>query len=227
MAELNLRRRVMKTHAKGVQQASHIMGGRSSSSSQKGFFRGSSFTSPFLSSTFSSTLSSTLCFSSSASTLQVWAVAGSGGGVSNGEERGSVTSVTEVLGVVESPSCFPSSSCLSLSPAHLGRVGALEGGAEAAATVTMLLKSIDKAKITRKYSSKGKSRLNHKQQKTTADLLSVCWNLPCCTSEHTRDDVVFYQLSKKKLLCNWVVSGQNMLKESQKYIFCSCEISEM
>lgn len=167
----------MKTHAKGV-RASHIMGGRSSSSSQKGFFRGSSFTSLFLFSTFSSTLSSMLCFSNSASTLQVWAAAGLGGGVSDGEERGSVTSMTEVLGVVMSPSCFPSSSCLSLSPAHFGRVRALEGGAwGSAATVTILLKSSDTAKITRKYSSKGKSRLNHGQQKTAADLLSVCWNV--------------------------------------------------
>lgn len=171
MAELNLRRGLTKTHAKRVERASHIIGGRSSSS-QKGFFRDSSFTTPFLSFTSTSTLSPTLGFSNSASILQVWAAAGLGGGVSGGEERVPVTSVTEVLGFVMSPSCFPSFSCLSLSTAHLGMVGALEGGAwGSAATVTMLLKSSDKAKITRKYSSTGKSKPHHRQQNIAADLL--------------------------------------------------------
>lgn len=153
MAELNLTRGVMKTHAKRVQQASHIMGGRSSSSSQRGLFRGSSFTFLFLSSTSSSTLSSALCFSNSASTLRVWAAAGVGAGVSDGGERGLVTSVTEVLTIVMSP-CFPSSSCLFLSPTLIGREGPLEGGDwGSACTVTMLLKFSDKAKISREHSS--------------------------------------------------------------------------
>lgn len=152
MAELNLRRGVMKTHAKRVQRASHIMGGRSSSSSQRGLFRGSSFTFLFLSST-SSTLSSTLCFSNSDSTLQVWAAAGVGAGVSDGGERGLVTSVAEVLRIVMSP-CFPSSSCLFLSTTLIGREGPLEGGDwGSACKVTMLLKSSDKAKISRVHSS--------------------------------------------------------------------------
>lgn len=113
---------------KQVQRESHIMGGRSSPSSQRGFFRGSSFTFLFLSSISSSTLSSTLCFSNSASTLHVWAAAvGLGSGVSDGGEGGLVTFVTEVLRIVILL-CFPSSSCLFLIPTLTGRRGALEDG---------------------------------------------------------------------------------------------------
>lgn len=72
---------------------SHIMGGRSSSSSQTGIFRGSSFTFAFLSSTTSSTLSSALC--SCNSMLQVLVAAGLMGGVCDGGERGG-TLETEV-----------------------------------------------------------------------------------------------------------------------------------
>lgn len=166
--------RAKRRHMQTVQQASHIIGGRSSSSSQKGFFRGSSFTLLFLSSTFTSTFSSTFCFSSSASTLRVWVTAGLGGGVSDGGERGSVTAVTEVLGM--SPSCFPSSSCLSLSPALWGRVGALEGGAWGSArTVTMLLKSSDKTEITRNYSV-NQDCITHSRKKKASALLSVLGN---------------------------------------------------
>lgn len=134
----------VKTHAIRGQQASHIIGGRSSSSSQKGFFRGCSFISPFLSSTFSLTLSSTICFSNFTSSLKVGAVVGPGGGVTDGEEKGSVTSVTEALGITISPFCLPSSSsfsCLSFSPT-LFLCRGLEGRVwGSVATVTMLSKT--------------------------------------------------------------------------------------
>lgn len=140
---------------KEVQQTSHIIGGRSSSSSQRGFFRGSSFTFLFLSSTSSSTLSSTLCFSNPASALPVWAAAGGpGSGLIDGGERGLVTFVTEASRIVNSV-CFPSSSCLFLIPTLTGRGGALgdwNGGS--ACLVTTLLKFSDKAeKLAGKQSS--------------------------------------------------------------------------
>lgn len=156
MAKLNLRRGVTKTHAERLQGTSHIMGGRSSSSSQKGFFLGSSFPFRLLSITSSSTLSSTtLCFFKSASTLQVWAAAGLGSGVSSGGESGLIISVAEVLmSLVVVSLCSPSSSCLLLSPALTGREGSLGGGGiGSACTVTMLLKCSDKGPISTKQGS--------------------------------------------------------------------------
>lgn len=141
---------------------SHIIGGSSSSSSQKGFFRGFSFTSFFLSSTsaFSSTLSSTFCFSSPDFTLQTCAGPGLGAGTSDGEKRGSAVTVAEILGTIAPPlSSFSSfSSRLSLSTANVGLVGALEGRAcDSAATATILLEQqpSDKANINRKYAYRG------------------------------------------------------------------------
>lgn len=166
---------------KGFQRASHIMGGRSSSSSRRGFFWGSSFTFLILSPTSSSTLS----FFDSASTSHVWTEAAGevSAGVSDGGDMGLVTSMTEALGIVTSL-CLPSSSCLFLSPALTGRGGALEGsGGGSACTVPVLLKFSDKAKISREASP---NQDCHRQQNTAADLLSVCCNLKtCCTSEQT------------------------------------------
>lgn len=154
-------------HAKRVQQASHIMGGSSSSTSQKGFFPGCSFTSLFLSSALSSISFSTLCLSNSASTLQVGA-AGLGGGGSDGDESGKITSETDVLVIFMSPSCFSTpSACLSVSPAHLVLVeGLVDEVWGSAPTVTMLLKSSDKSKITKIHSLKCNSRLSHRQRRT-------------------------------------------------------------
>lgn len=158
-----------------VNRQSHIMGGRSSFSSQNSFFCVWSSTSRFLSSTFSSTVSFRLCLSDSATSLQVWAIAQLGRGVIDGEERGRATSVTDVLGVGMSSFCFVSSNS---SPLHfLG--SSSEGGAWGfAATVGMLVRQrpSDKAKITRKYSSWRESKLHHIEQKTASDLLSICWN---------------------------------------------------
>lgn len=108
---------VEETH-KRVQQAAHIMGGSSSSISQKGFFPGGSFTSLFLSSTLSLAFLSTLCLSNSVSTLQILAAAGLGAGVSVVEQSGSITSELDGLGIFKSPSCWLF-SWLSVRPAHL------------------------------------------------------------------------------------------------------------
>lgn len=108
---------------------SHIMGGRSSSSIQKGFFRGSSsifvFLSSTLSTTFPTTLSSGLCSSNSATMLQVLVAAGLMEGVCDGGERGGT--FESVLGIVMSLCCL-SSSCLLLSSTLTGRTGGLEVG---------------------------------------------------------------------------------------------------
>lgn len=109
---------------------SHIMGGRSSSSSQKGFFRGSSTIFAFLSSTMSPTLSTTfssgLCLSNFATMLQVLVAAGLIEGVCDGGESGG-TFETEVLEIVMSL-CSLSSSCLLFSSTLTGRMGSLEDG---------------------------------------------------------------------------------------------------
>lgn len=130
---------------------SHIMGGRlSSSSSQKGIFRGSSFTLVFISSTTCSTRSSALCLSDSASILQVLVAAGLMGGVCDGGERGG-TLETEVLGV-DTSLCSPSSPCLFLGSTLTGRKGSLEdGGWGAACTEATLLKFNEKAEINSNF----------------------------------------------------------------------------
>lgn len=109
---------------------SHIMAGRSSPSSQKGFFRGSSSIFVSLSSTTTPTLSNTfssgLCLSNSVAMLQVLVAAGLVEGVCDGGESGG-TFETEVLQIVMSL-CGLSSSCLLLSSTLTGRKGSLEDG---------------------------------------------------------------------------------------------------
>lgn len=144
------------SHMQWVQ--SHIMGGRSSSSSQMGIFRGSSFTFVCLSSTTSSTLSSALCLFNSM--LQVLVAAGLMGGVCDGGQRGG-TLETEVWGIVTSL-CGPSSSCCFLRSALTGREGSLEeGGWGAACTEATVLKFNDKAEINGNYHT----NLDHVTQK--------------------------------------------------------------
>ena len=139
---------------------SHIMGGRSSSFSQKGIFRGSSFTFVLLSSTISSILSSAPCLSNSASTLQVLVAAGLRGGVCDGGERRG-TLETEVLGLVTSLGSS-SSSCLLLRYTLAGRKGSLEdGGWRSACIEATMLKLNDKTEINNNFGTNP----NHVTQK--------------------------------------------------------------
>lgn len=135
---------------------SHIIGGRSSSSIQKGVFRPSTFTFPCLSFSTSSTPSTTLRFSTTDSTLQGRAAGGAAAaeGSDAGEEKG-----LGGLRVVSSL-CFSSSvssssfnscccCCCFVSPALGGREG--RGRGSACAETTALERS-DRAKISRKHS---------------------------------------------------------------------------
>lgn len=128
------------SHAKGS-STSHIMGGSSSSSIQKGFFGGCALTTSPL-------LSSALCLSRAALLLQASGavaagVAEEGRGLSDGEIRGSLSSGTDVWGTALSTvgllASLSLASSLSLTKAHF-LVWEIEGGAWGpAAVVTMLL----------------------------------------------------------------------------------------